>query len=184
MIYITINTKYQINNQSVGGFFNSSNSITDFLIFIYGFYFGVAPKICSGPIWRPLHFYRGHCLSECRGLLWRQHRGWKIITATVRRGMRCGSLRFSAPQRLLLLFFFSLRLLMLCQTRRQLQSGVESISIKVISLRTLGVRATNDDTNKNKRRDRYSIKGRTVVKLRDPACAGTPAKRQLTALLN
>lgn len=74
----------------------------------------------------------------------------------------------------MLLLFFSLRLLMLCQTRRQLHSGVESILIKVISLRTLGVRATDDDTNKNKRRDRYSMKGRPVVKLRDPACAGLP----------
>lgn len=70
--------------------------------------------------------------------------------------------------------FFSLRLLILCQTRRQLQSGVESILIKVISLRTLGVRATDDDTNKNMRRDRYSTKGCPVVKLRDPACAGIP----------
>lgn len=76
---------------------------------------------------------------------------------------------------------------MLCQTRRQLHSGVESILIKVISLRTLGARATDDETNKNARRDRYSIKGRPVVKLRDPACAGPPPHpppRQLIELFN
>lgn len=201
MHIIISHTKYKT-SISVGGFLNSSNSrIPDIHLWLY---LVCHPQDLQGPhLEAPFYISTRATASQSVGVYYegstedgKQPRSAKRVARsqlissernsecpyTLCAGYGAGRtdwLRFSAAQRVLLLFFFSLRLLMLCQTRRQLHSGVESILMKVISLRTLGVRAMDDDTNKNKRRDRYSIK-----RSPDGEAARSQPTRQLITLLN